>query len=128
MLFSQQQIHDYNHNVSYGLSTAYDNPGNIIYPVGFTRSNFRTPVIFVHGITGKLTGSYQANVNQVISNNINAAFVQLEPLGSTIDNGKLLRRMIDRIRHHYNAATVSIVAHSRGGMDIERLYMDKTLM
>ena len=75
MVLFAQSIQEINYNVSGGVSTSYDSPGKILYPVGFTRSNYRTPVIFVHGITGKLSGSYEANIAQVRSNRINAAFV-----------------------------------------------------
>ncbi len=115
-----QSINEVNYNVSGGTTTSYDNPGTIVYPTGFSRSNLKTPVIFVHGITGKLSGSYDANIEQVKSYHLNAAFVQLKPLGSTIENGKLLSKMINHVRWHYNAETVSIVAHSKGGMDTER--------
>ncbi len=115
-----QSIQEISYNVSGGTSTSYDDPGTILYPIGYFRSNYKTPVIFVHGIFGKLSGSYDANIDQVISYNLNAAFVQLEPTGSTIENGKLLKKMIDKVRWHYNAETVSIVAHSKGGLDTER--------
>jgi len=115
-----QRIQEINYNVSGGTTTSYDNPGTIMYPTGFTTNNSKTPVIFVHGITGKLSGSYDANIAQVKNYHLNAAFVQLKPLGSTIENGKLLSKMINQVRWHYNAETVSIVAHSKGGMDTER--------
>ena len=115
-----QNITQVNYNVSGGTTTSYDNPGTILFPTGYTTNNSKTPVIFVHGITGKLSGSYDANIDQVKNYQLNAAFVQLEPLGSTIDNGKLLSKMINYVRWHYDAETVSIVAHSKGGMDTER--------
>jgi len=120
MVINAQSISEYNYNVNYGNPTSYDNPGTIIYPVGYANYSSKTPVIFVHGITGKLSGSYQANIDQVKNYHLKAAFVQLKPIGSTIENGKLLKKMIDRVRSHFNAATVSIVAHSKGGMDAER--------
>lgn len=117
-----QTIREYNYNSSNGstISTWYDSPGKIVYPTGYSNSSSKTPVIFVHGITGKMSNSYNANIDQVKRYNLKAAFVQLKPLGSTIENGKLLSKMIDRVRWHYNAETVSIVAHSKGGMDTER--------
>ena len=120
MLLSAQTIQEINYNVSGGITTSYDNPGKILYPTGFSRHSHYTPVIFVHGIGSKLSSSYEANIDQVKNRNLNAAFVQLEPFGSTIDNGKLLMKMIDKVRAHYNVATVSIVAHSKGGLDTER--------
>ncbi len=118
---SAQTIHEYNYNVYNGdLSTWYNSPGNIIYPTNYTRYNYDTPVVFVHGITGKVSNSYKANIDQVRNYNLNAAFVQLNPLGTPEQNGKLLKRMIDHITAHYGSATVSIVAHSKGGMDTER--------
>lgn len=119
-LFYAQSIQEVNYNVSGGTTTSYDNPGTILYPTGYSKSDYKTPVVFIHGITGTLSGSYTANIDQVRNYNLNAAFVQLKPLGSTIENGKLLKKMIDKIRWHYNAETVSIVAHSKGGMDTER--------
>ena len=115
-----QSITEVNYNVSGGDTESYDNPGTIVYPTGYTGSNSKTPVIFVHGIFGKLSGSYKANIEQVKNYNLNAAFVQLKPTGSTIENGKLLSKMINYVRWHYNAETVSIVAHSKGGLDTER--------
>ena len=115
-----QSIHEYNYNISNGNPTSYDNPGTIVYPVGYANYSNKTPVIFVHGITGKLSGAYDANIDQVTNYHLKAAFVQLKPIGSTIENGKLLKKMIDRVRSHFNVATVSIVAHSKGGMDTER--------
>ena len=120
MLLSAQSIQEINYNVSGGITTSYDSPGKILYPTGYSRHSYYTPVIFVHGIGSKLSSSYEANIDQVKSKNLNAAFVQLEPFGSTIDNGKLLKQMIDKVRTHYNVATVSIVAHSKGGLDTER--------
>lgn len=119
-LFYAQTIQEVNYSVSNGTTTSYDNPGTILYPTGYSKSDYKTPVVFVHGITGTLSSSYSANIDQVRNYNLNAAFVQLKPLGSTIENGKLLKKMIDKIRWHYNAETVSIVAHSKGGMDTER--------
>ena len=119
LLFAQS-IQEINYNISGGTTTSYDNPGTILYPTGFARDTYRTPVIFVHGITGTLSGSYEANIDQVENYSLNVAFVQLKPLGSTIENGKLLKKMIDKVRWHYNAETVSIVAHSKGGLDTER--------
>lgn len=116
-----QTIQEYNYDVNSGfLSSWYNSPGNIIYPVGYNNSSNRTPVIFVHGITGKVTNSYKANIDQVRNYNLKAAFVQLNPLGTPDQNGRLLKRMIDRITSHYGSATVSIVAHSKGGLDTER--------
>ena len=116
-----QNIHEYEYNVNNGwLSNSYNTPGNIIYPVGYSRRNVKTPVVFVHGITGKVSNSYKANIEQAINYQLNTAFVQLNPLGTPEQNGKLLKRMIDHITAHYGVATVSIVAHSKGGMDTER--------
>ncbi len=116
-----QTIHEYNYNAnSATMSTWYDNPGNIIYATHYSAYNSKTPVIFVHGITGKVSNSYKANIQQVKNYHLNAAFVQLDPLGTPEQNGKLLKRMIDRVTAHFGAATVSIVAHSKGGMDTER--------
>ncbi len=119
---SAQTIREYNYNAASGsnISTWYDSPGKIVYPTGFSTYSSKTPVIFVHGITGKLSGAYKANMDQVRNYHLKAAFVQLKPLGSTVENGKLLSKMIDRVRWHYNVETVSIVAHSKGGMDTER--------
>lgn len=115
-----QSISQRNYNVSGGSPTNHDTPGRILFPTGYSNHSTKTPVIFVHGITGKLSGSYDANIEQVKSRNLKAAFVQLKPLGSTIENGKLLSKMINYVRWHYNTETVSIVAHSKGGMDTER--------
>ncbi len=116
-----QSIREYNYNVNNGfLGNGYNHPGNIIYPVGYSSNSSRTPVVFVHGITGKVSNSYKANIDQVINYGLKAAFVQLNPLGTPDENGRLLKRMIDRITAHYGSATVSIVAHSKGGMDTER--------
>ncbi len=116
-----QNIREVYHNVNAGNpSSAYNSPGTILYPVGYNAFSAKTPVIFVHGITGKLTGSYEANIQEVIQYGIKAAFVQLEPIGTPQENGKLLKKIIDRVRAHYGSATVSIVAHSKGGMDTER--------
>jgi len=115
-----QSISQINYNVSGGSPTDYNNPGKILYPTGYSNHSTKTPVIFVHGITGELSGSYDANIEQVKSMNLKAAFVQLKPLGSTIENGKLLSKMINYVRWHYNVETVSIVAHSKGGLDTER--------
>lgn len=118
-IFSQS-ITSTNYNISGGSPTGYNTPGKILYPTGFSTHNNDTPVIFVHGITGELSGSYDANIQTVINKNLKAAFVQLKPLGSTIENGKLLSKMINSVRWHYNVETVSIVAHSKGGLDTER--------
>lgn len=120
IVLNSQNITERYFNTSYGLPTSYDNPGTILYPTGYSDYSGKAPVIFVHGITGKLSGAYNANIDQVKNYHLKAAFVQLKPLGSTIENGKLLKRMIDRVRTHFNSATVSIVAHSKGGMDTER--------
>ncbi len=117
---SAQTITEVTYNVSSGTTTFYDTPGIILYPTGYAKTSAKTPVIFVHGITGKLSGSYDANIDEVQSYGLYAAFVQLEPLGSTIENGKLLKKMIDKVRHHFGTETVSIVAHSKGGLDTER--------
>jgi len=119
ILFSQS-IQTVNYNVSGGTTTSFDNPGTILYPTGYSDYSNKTPIIFVHGITGKLSGSYDANIDQVKSRHLKAAFVQLKPLGSTIENGKLLSKMINEVRWHFNSETVSIVAHSKGGLDTER--------
>jgi hypothetical protein len=116
-----QTIREYNYNVNNGsLSTWYNTPGKIIYPTNYSANNTRTPVIFVHGITGKVSNSYNTNIQQVRNYRLHAAFVQLNPLGTPEQNGKLLKRMIDKVTAHFGAATVSIVAHSKGGMDTER--------
>ncbi len=121
-----QTIREYNYNVNNGnMSSWYNTPGNIIYPTNYTAYNTQTPVVFVHGITGKVNNSYQANIQQVRNYNLHAAFVQLNPLGTPEQNGKLLKRMIDRITTHFNSATLSIVAHSKGGMDSERALYGK---
>ncbi len=117
---SAQTIREITYNVSSGTTTSYDTPGTILYPTGYAKTSTKTPVIFVHGITGKLSGSYDANIDQVQNYGLYAAFVQLKPLGSTIENGKLLKKMIDKVRYHFGAETVSIVAHSKGGLDTER--------
>jgi len=119
-LTEAQTIHEYYHSVQQGVPTAYDEPGSIVYPTGYTAYATYTPVIFVHGITGKLSGSYEANIEAVKKHHLKAAFVQLDPTGTPEDNGKLLKRMIDRVTSHYGTPTVSIVAHSKGGMDTER--------
>ena len=119
-MLNAQTIHEYYYNVNGGLPTGYDHPGNIVYPTGYTTYATYTPVVFVHGITGKLSGSYEANIEAVKARHLKAAFVQLDPTGTPEDNGKLLKRMIDRITSHYGTPTVSIVAHSKGGMDTER--------
>ncbi len=115
-----QTIHEYTANANYDLSSWYDSPGKIIYPTGYTRYNSKTPVIFVHGISSTASASWKANVDQVKTYHLNAAFVQLKKFGNTTENGKLLKRMIDRVTAHYHCATVSIVAHSRGGIDTEK--------
>ncbi len=118
---SAQTIREYSYNVYNGdLSSWYNRPGNIIYPNSYYNDTYRTPVVFVHGITGKVSNSYKANIDQVKNYHLKAAFVQLNPLGTPEQNGKLLKRMIDRITAHYGSATVSIIAHSKGGMDTER--------
>ena len=102
------------------ISSSYDTPGNIIYPTGYTRYNSKTPVIFVHGISDKASSSWEANIQAVKDYHLNAAFVQLYSFGSTTTNGKLLKRMIDQVAAHYGCKTVSIVAHSKGGLDTEK--------
>jgi len=120
VLMYSQSITERNYNTSGGVTTSYDTAGMILYPTGYSNYSSKTPVIFVHGIFGKLSGSYEANIAQVKNYHLKAAFVQLDPIGSTVSNGKLLKKMIDRVRMHYNVKTVSIVAHSKGGMDTER--------
>ena len=123
---SAQNIREITHDVRNGIpSSSVNQPGTILYPVGYSSDNLKTPVVFVHGFTGKLTSSYEANIEAVKSGRIKAAFVQLEPMGSTEDNGMLLKKMIDRITARYGVATVSIVAHSKGGMDTERALYGK---
>ena len=102
------------------ISSSYDTPGNIIYPTGYIRYNSKTPVIFVHGFSDKASSSWEANIQAVKDYHLNAAFVQLYSFGSTTTNGKLLKRMIDQVAAHYGCKTVSIVAHSRGGMEAEK--------
>jgi len=121
-----QTIRTVYHNVNYGNPPSTVNePGTILYPTGYQTYETYTPVIFVHGFTGTLTGAYEANIEEVKRAGLNAAFVQLEPMGTTEENGMLLRRMISEIRAHFGAATVSIVAHSKGGMDTERALYGK---
>jgi pimeloyl-ACP methyl ester carboxylesterase len=116
-----QNINDFYYNVSNGNSSMGNYaPGSIIYPTGYSNYSSDTPVIFVHGFMGKVSNAYEANIDQVKNFHLKAAFVQLKRLGSTVENGQLLKRMIDRVRSHFNVSTVSIVAHSRGGMDTER--------
>jgi HAMP domain-containing protein len=116
-----QSIRTVYHNVNNGTpSSSVNTPGTILYPTGYNAYDYKTPIVFVHGFTGKLTGAYEANIDIVRSYGFNAAFVQLDPMGTTEDNGMLLKRMIDRITAHFGSATVSIVAHSKGGMDTER--------
>ena len=120
-IFSAQNIRTVYHNVNNGIpSSSVNSPGTILYPTGYTTYNVKTPVVFVHGFTGKLTGAYEAHIDIVRQYGLNAAFVQLKPMGTTEENGMLLKKMIDRITAHFNTATVSIVAHSKGGMDTER--------
>ncbi len=116
-----QNIRIVYHNVNNGVpSSGVNTPGTILYPTGYQAYDYKTPVIFVHGFTGKLTGAYEAHINEIIANGLHAAFVQLKPMGTTEENGMLLKRMIDEIAAHFGSATVSIVAHSKGGMDTER--------
>ncbi len=117
---SAQNIREYYFDANGGLPTQYDTPGTIIYPTGYSAYNTYTPVVFVHGILGKLSGSFEANIESVKRHHLQAAFVQLDPTGTPEANGKLLKRMIDRITSHFHCATVSIAAHSKGGMDSER--------
>ena len=60
-----QSISETNFNVSNGLPTSYDTPGKIIYPIGYSNYSTKTPVIFVHGISGKMSNSFDANIDQV---------------------------------------------------------------
>ncbi len=116
-----QTIREIYHNVNYGNpSSSVNVPGTILYPVGYAAYDVKTPVVFVHGYTGKLTSSYEANISAVRDYHLHAAFVQLPPTASPEENGKLLKKMIDRITAHFGSATVSLVVHSKGGMDSER--------
>ncbi len=115
-----QSISEHYFDVNAGLPTQFDTPGSIVYPTGYTAYNTYTPVVFVHGITGKLSGAFEANIESVKRHHLQAAFVQLHPTGTPEENGKLLKRMIDRIASHFHCATVSIAAHSKGGLDTER--------
>ena len=116
-----QTIRTYSVNASSStLSSWYDSPGKIVYPTGYTRYNSKTPVIFVHGISSHASASWEANIQTVKDYHLNAAFVQLHPFGTTTTNGKLLKRMIDQVTAHYGCKTVSIVAHSKGGLDTEK--------
>ncbi len=120
-IFQAQTLREVYHSVQNGTpSGSVNEPGTILYPVGYNMYSSKTPVIFVHGITGKLTGGYEAHIQGVMQYGIKAAFVQLYPTGSPEENGMLLKRMIDRVAQHYGSATVSIVAHSKGGLDTER--------
>ncbi|NPA43871.1 MAG: T9SS type A sorting domain-containing protein [Chlorobi bacterium] len=121
-----QTIRTVYHNVQNGQpGSSVNRPGTILYPTGYTAYDDKTPVIFVHGFTGKLTGSYEAHIADVIRGGLHAAFVQLEPMGTPEENGMLLKRMIDQVAAHYGSTTVSIVAHSKGGMDTERALYGK---
>ncbi len=120
-ILQAQTIREVYHNVNDGNpSVSVNVPGTILYPVGYPAYDIKTPVIFVHGYTGKLTRSYEANIAAVRDYGLHAAFVQLPPTASPEENGKLLKKMIDRVTAHFGTPTVSLVVHSKGGMDSER--------
>jgi len=116
-----QEIREIYHDVNTGMpASTVNTEGTILYPTGYSTWSSKTPVVFVHGFMGELTGSYEAHIEEVKQYGLKAAFVQLPSMGSTEDNGMLLKKMIDRITAHFGVPTVSIVAHSKGGMDTER--------
>ncbi len=79
-----------------------------VHGKGGSASTWWTDTVY-HGTNDMYTYAY--------NNGYRTAFVDLYPEESMWDNGTLLSQMIDRVTAYYGVSKVTIVAHSKGGVD-----------
>lgn len=109
-----------------GSGSPAGSPGTIY--IGATPPNLdqtKPVLVFVHGKGGSAqvwwgeTSYHGTNdmYTYAYNNGYRTAFVDLYPEESMWDNGDLLNQMIDRIRSYFGVGKVTIIAHSKGGVD-----------
>lgn len=96
--------------------------------VGATPPNLdltKPVLVFVHGKGGSAQGWWGSTTyhgtndmyTYAYNNGYRTAFVDLYPEASMWDNGALLTQLLDRIAAHFGVSQVTVVAHSKGGVD-----------
>ncbi|MDF2630636.1 MAG: putative lipase [Symbiobacteriaceae bacterium] len=109
-----------------GGSSAQGTPGEIYYGALPPNVSYTKPVlVFVHGYNSSAHTWWQETayhgVNDMYTyaynNGYRTAFVNLHPDRNMWTNGSLLNSLIDQIRTKYGVSKVTIVAHSKGGVD-----------
>lgn len=109
-----------------GWNDAGGNPGT--WYVGATPPNvdYTKPVLlFVHGKGGSAKVWWGDTVyhgtndmyTQAYNNGYRTAFVDLHPEGTMWQNGALLKQLIDNVTTFFGVSKVTIIAHSKGGVD-----------
>jgi len=109
-----------------GTSGAQGNVGDIYYGAIPPNVDYNKPVlVFVHGYSSSAHTWWQETayhgVNDMYTyaynNGHRTAFVNLAPDKDMWYNGSLLNTKIDTIRSYYGVSKVTIIAHSKGGVD-----------
>ena len=104
------------------LATPMDPPKKEDIVFGKTPSGSTQPVlVFIHGYTGS-TGSWLDDndiSSRAYSAGFRTAFVEVDPDGSTRQNGIVFADQLKRITSHFKVSKVIVVAHSKGGIDTE---------
>jgi pimeloyl-ACP methyl ester carboxylesterase len=109
-----------------GGGSAQGTPGEIYYGAIPPNVSYTKPVlVFVHGYNSSAHTWWQETayhgVNDMYTyaynNGYRTAFVNLHPDKDMWTNGSLLNTLIDQIRSYYGVSKVTIIAHSKGGVD-----------
>ncbi|HYF94329.1 MAG TPA: alpha/beta fold hydrolase [Symbiobacteriaceae bacterium] len=109
-----------------GSGAAGGRPGT--WYVGATAPNVdhsKPVLVFVHGKGGWSGSWWESTVyhgtndmyTYAYNNGYRTAFVDLHPEASMWTNGELLNRQLDQITAHFGVSKVTLVAHSKGGVD-----------
>lgn len=81
---------------------------------------YTTPVIvFVHGWNKKRSGVWSKLRSMIDHREYRCAFMNLNYRGSIRENSAELMRQLTTVTERYNVSNVVIVAHSKGGLDVQ---------
>lgn len=105
----------------YGLTVTNPKvPGTLIIQNNYNSlTSSKTPLLVVHGYTDNGM-SMLTNWQPVIgSNGIKSGYISTLPVGDVYFNGLIIKKAIDSLVKIFSVPQISIIAHSRGGVDVD---------
>jgi pimeloyl-ACP methyl ester carboxylesterase len=96
-------------------------PGTIYYGSIPANSSSKPVLVFVHGYNSDATTWWISNsmYTRAFNAGYRTAFVSLHPDQNMWTNGTMLNGMINTIRTYYSVPKITLVCHSKGGVDAD---------